>query len=276
MNDMVSAWDQGIRFSRTANYPNGRITRSAIALAVCDLPAARHLAALAGVSSHFFCSACDCYHKTNYSRTDYENWVPRDKDKLRRYAEQWRDAATSSEREKIFKEHGVRYSELWRLPYWDPARQLVIDSMHCIFEGLVQHHVRSLLGLTTENSDATHTATPAFHHDFKQVDPDTPEALTMTRKEIAQVSALHMLLTTQVPLPDDNAAVESFMSKLRESILHKNTRPLKFVCQSLQCLPSKKGRILKADYAKALVQWVSCFCSLPVLYTAETRTYAAS
>ncbi|KAI9463750.1 hypothetical protein HD554DRAFT_2206411 [Boletus coccyginus] len=203
-----------------------------IVLAVCDLPAACHLAALAGVSSHFFCSACDCYHKTNYSRTDYENWVPRDRDKLRRYAEQWRDAATSSEREKIFKEHGVCYSELWRLPYWDPSCQLVIDSMHCIFEGLA-------------NSDATHTATPAFHYNFKQVNPDAPEALAMTRKEIAQVSALHTLLMAQVPLPDDNIAL----------ILHKNTHSLKFVCQNLHCLPSKKGRILKADYAKGLVQW---------------------
>ncbi|KIJ65076.1 hypothetical protein HYDPIDRAFT_57405, partial [Hydnomerulius pinastri MD-312] len=146
MLDLAASWERGVHYSKTANHPNGRLTRSAIALAVCDLPAARHLAALAGVGSHFFCAACNCFHKTNYGRVDFENWVPRDRDKLRRYAEQWRDAASSAEREKLFKEHGVRYSELWRLPYWDPARQLVIDSMHCILEGLVQHHLRSLLG----------------------------------------------------------------------------------------------------------------------------------
>ncbi|KAF9233015.1 hypothetical protein BU15DRAFT_7288, partial [Melanogaster broomeanus] len=62
-------------------------------------------------------------------------------------AEQWRDAPSTAERERLFKEHGVRWSELWRLPYWDPARQLVVDAMHCILEGLVAHHTRRLLVL---------------------------------------------------------------------------------------------------------------------------------
>lgn len=115
--------------------------QSAVALVVCNLPAARHLEALVGVGSHFFCTACSCYHRSNYGRTDYQDWVPRDKDKVSAVAEQWRDVATSAECNKICKEYGVRYSELWHLPYWDPAHQLVIDSMHCILEGLVQHHV---------------------------------------------------------------------------------------------------------------------------------------
>ena len=101
------------------------------------------------------------------------NWTPRDKDKLRAYAEQWRDAATTSEHKRIFKEHGVRYSELWWLPYWDPARQLVVDSMHCILEGLVQHYSRSLLGLTTYHMPSIQASRPAFQHDFVSVDLDT-------------------------------------------------------------------------------------------------------
>ncbi|KAK6988825.1 quinon protein alcohol dehydrogenase-like superfamily, partial [Favolaschia claudopus] len=36
--------------------------------------------------------------------------------------------------------HGVRWSEMWRLPYWNPSRMLVIDAMHCILEGLVHYH----------------------------------------------------------------------------------------------------------------------------------------
>lgn len=254
MDDMVAAWDQGIHFSQTANHPEGRLTRSAIALVICDLPAARHLSALAGVGSHFLCSACNCYHKTNYGRTDFYNWTLRDKNKTRQYAEQWRDASTSAKHDRVFKEHGVRYSELWRLPYWDPARQLVIDSMHCILEGLVQHHVCNLLGLTAERSNATHTPTPAFRVDF---DLTTAEQLSMTRKEVTQVSAIHTLLIAQVPHHDDGAMVNAYLEQLQGSILHKNTRSLKFVCQSLGCMPSKKGRVFKVDYAKALVQWVS-------------------
>lgn len=256
MKDLAVSWERGVRFSRTANYPEGRVTRSAIALAVCDIPAARHLAALAGVSSHFFCSACNCYHKTNYGRVDFANWVPRDKEKLRGYAKQWKDAPTSAERERLFKEHGVRYSELWRLPYWDPARQLVIDSMHCILEGLVQHHTRSLLGLTTENTSATQTSPPAFHHDFVRLESDTEAAQSMTTKETSQVSAIQDLLVAQLHFSDNPDLVEASMEKLQDSLFRKNMRPLKFVCETLGCVPLKGTKLCKVDYAKALVQWV--------------------
>ena len=48
--------------------------------------------------------------------------------------------------DRIFKDSGVRWSELWRLPYWDPTQQLVMDSMHCIFEGLCKGtHLESQL-----------------------------------------------------------------------------------------------------------------------------------
>lgn len=257
VSQLAASWAQGVRYSRTANYPEGRVTRSAVALAVCDLPAARHLAALAGTTSHFLCSACNCYHKANYGRTDFEKWVPRDKDKLRQYAEWWRDAPTTAERERLFKEHGVRYSELWRLPYWDPPHQLVVDSMHCILEGLVQHHVRNLLPLTSNNASSPKAMAPAFQHDFELLDPERGAALSMTAKETAQVSAVHILLVAQVPDTDDSAQIEMSMSDLQEALLKKNKAALKYVCQELDCLPSKNTRLYKPDYAKALVQWVS-------------------
>ncbi|KAG2740644.1 hypothetical protein P692DRAFT_201842449 [Suillus brevipes Sb2] len=131
MNDLVDAWGHGIKFSKTVCYPNGHLTCSAVALVVCNLPAAPHLSCLAGVSSHFYCSTCYCYHKSTYGR---------------------RDAATSTECKALFKAHGVRYSELWHLPYWDPSRQLVIDPMHCLLEGLVPHHTCNLLGLTSKST----------------------------------------------------------------------------------------------------------------------------
>jgi hypothetical protein len=248
INDMVDSWERGIKFSKTACFPTGRLARSAIALAVCDLPAARHLASLAGTGSHFYCSACNCYHKTTYGRVDFDSWKPRDKDELRKFAEQWRDAATTSEREKLFKAHGVRYSELWRLPYWDPSRQLVIDPMHCILEGLVQHHSRSLLGLTTtttSSSSASSSSPPAFSCDLGEMPPG------MTSKELTQVAAIHTFLVTQVPSDDED------LEKLKKNLSHKNTGPLKFVCEALRCIPQKSSRVFKIDYVKALVEWVS-------------------
>ncbi|KAG2070289.1 hypothetical protein BDR04DRAFT_1128527 [Suillus decipiens] len=115
------AWQCGIKYSKTTCYPNGWLTHSAIALIVCDLPAACHIASMAGVSSHFYCSACNCYHRSTCGRVDFKKWEPHDREKLREYLEQWRDTATSSEHEKLFKAHGMHYSELWHLPYWDPS-----------------------------------------------------------------------------------------------------------------------------------------------------------
>ena len=56
---LATSWKQGVRYSRTANHPGGHVTWSTIVLAVCNLPAVHHLAALAGTGSHFLCSAVE-------------------------------------------------------------------------------------------------------------------------------------------------------------------------------------------------------------------------
>ena len=257
INDLTISWERGVHYSQTANYPHGRTTRSAVALTVCNLPAARHISTLAGVRSHFICGVCNCYHKNSYGRVDFENWVSRDKDILCHHAEQWRDAPSIAECERLFKEHGVRWSVLWRLPYWDPARQLVVDAMHCILEGLVAHHSRKLLGITDENTSRTPEASPAFRYDFKTLTTDTATVLSMTTKEMSQVPAIHNLLVTQVPLPQDAACINQFMNKLQADLFRKNVRSLQYVCQTLGCTPTKHTRLYKIDYVKALIDWVS-------------------
>ena len=41
--------------------------------------------------------------------------------------------------------------------------------MHCILEGLVQHHTHNLLQLTTGDTTATNSTMPAFHFDFQLI-----------------------------------------------------------------------------------------------------------
>ncbi|KAG2064014.1 hypothetical protein BDR04DRAFT_1036466 [Suillus decipiens] len=247
INDLVDAWQHGIKFSNTACYPHGRLTHSAVTAVVCDLPTAHHIASMAGVSSHFYCSACNCYHKSTCGRVNFKKWEPRDREKLREYAEQWRDATTSSEHERLFKAHGMHYSELWCLLYWDPSQQLVIDPMHCILEGLVQHHTQNLPGLTSESITST-SPSPAFACDFGEVPG------TMTAKELTQISVIRTLLISHIGSGNDQQVEECF-DKLKSALSHKNSGPLKFACSSLHCMPQKVGRTLKIDYIKALVNW---------------------
>lgn len=57
------------------------------------------------------------------------------------------------ERKRIFKEIGVRWSELNHLPYWDPVLRIVIDGMHNIFLGVTQFHFRKVIGMDVPAGD---------------------------------------------------------------------------------------------------------------------------
>ena len=68
----------------------------------------------------------------------------------------------------IFKETGVRWSELLRLLYWDPTRFLAIDGMHNLLLGLTQFQFRHLIVIDKqENQDLRKSLAPAL----KPADP---------------------------------------------------------------------------------------------------------
>ena len=47
-----------------------------------------------------------------------------------------------AQQKKIEQEFGVRYSELCRLPYYDPIRCHLIDPMHCLLLGIAKHTLK--------------------------------------------------------------------------------------------------------------------------------------
>jgi hypothetical protein len=166
-------------------------------------------------------------------------------------------------REKLFQEHGVRWSELWQLPYWDPTRQLTVDSMHCIFEGLVSFHFRDVLKLTVESATAKHCTPPAFAHVFRQPFPlghpdhkNQPPHKQMNENEIKHVSSIHTLLTATLEGGNNAEAVKQSLQKLAMKLTRKNKKPLMFVCEDLGLLPQILLSSTKQYYADILVQWV--------------------
>ena len=50
-----------------------------------------------------------------------------------------KNATTATDRSKIERESGARYSELLRLPYFDVIRFHVVDPMHNLFLGIAKH-----------------------------------------------------------------------------------------------------------------------------------------
>lgn len=255
VDEFVAFWEPGIHFSRTALHPEGKTCEGAIVPHICDSPAARKLNQMTSPRSAWFCTRCKCHHLSTLGRTNCENWEIRGRDELREQANAWKAALTTVERNHLVKQNGIRYSELWHLDYYDPADQTITDPMHCILEGVCQHHCRELLKLTTAEATAPPEVIPAFKYDFK-----VPHSLQSDPKDIKGVIKAHALLTA--PAPCDNPdEIELHLGDLQKKLEKLRLASLKFICEDLQCIPIKEtyndraARVFKVDFAKALVAW---------------------
>lgn len=266
ITDMVSSWTKGTIFTRTASSLNGRMTRSAIIAVVCDLPAARKVSQLAGHKSQF-CSRCTCYHLSELDRVDQENWQCRDAAGMRRQAYEWKNALSTKEQDNIFKNHGVRWSVLWELPYWDPTCQLIVDPMHSLFEGVINHHVEVVLSISSMTASAK--SPPAFSYEFTQYEKSS--TLSLNENEVRQIKQIHKLLTLPINDPeiDGDGDVEMTVGAddigfdthgLRQKLRKRVMSALEFVAKSLDVYPSRgsgEREIKKNDVVEALINWVS-------------------
>jgi len=119
VDDLLKSYLDGVYYTRTWKYPKGRKTRSALALIICDLPAARQALGFTGPQSTNFCSYCKLQLK-DINNLNVGDWEPRSCEEHRRLASEWQDAPLEARRAEITNKHGVRYSEFIRLPYLDP------------------------------------------------------------------------------------------------------------------------------------------------------------
>ncbi|TFK82411.1 hypothetical protein K466DRAFT_468385, partial [Polyporus arcularius HHB13444] len=134
VDELLMLWTRGLYLTRTALRWMGRFVRVAMIPLVCDLPALRKAAGFAGHSAKNFCSFCRL-QKADITNLDRETWPKqRTWEEHLRLATEWRDGDADT-RKNIFEKHGLRWSELLRLPYWDPTRFAVIDTMHNLFLG---------------------------------------------------------------------------------------------------------------------------------------------
>lgn len=142
-------WTRGLYMMRTPKHPSGRRIRAVILPLVGDLPMARQLAGMAGHAPTFFCSECEI---DSHNIENLDAWPLRSATKHREAALQWLNASTSDQQQQQYLTTGVRWSELLRLPYWDPTQYIVIDPMHC-FLVLFRHHVGDVWGMDVRSPD---------------------------------------------------------------------------------------------------------------------------
>lgn len=138
---------EGVSFSRTAKYPNGRTCRGILVALVADALAARQLGGFGSVTSYHLCTLC------KITKNDLENvqgpWVTRGLEDHHADAVAWKNAESTKDRDNLEKANLVRWSPFLMLPYWNPIVSTGIDSMHNLYLGLIQDHCRVIWGIST-------------------------------------------------------------------------------------------------------------------------------
>ncbi|CAK5270814.1 unnamed protein product [Mycena citricolor] len=206
IDQFVIGWERGFRLSCTALHPGGRCIDLALVINVNDLPATRKAQGMAAHNSHHYCSVCECVGVSTMHNTDFETWKRRDVATLRTQAYKWREARTQAARDKIFETYGVRWSEFWRLPYWDPTRMAVVDSMHCILEGLVHYHCRKVLRIDTKLAERKETMGAAFDYAWPKYNEALAPAacvLKNEKRELPMIRAIQRKLSQPILSDED-------------------------------------------------------------------------
>ncbi|GET51192.1 uncharacterized protein LOC110233779 [Rhizophagus irregularis DAOM 181602=DAOM 197198] len=151
VDELLELW-KGWRVPKTYQYTEGLDIKVALIIGSSDTPATRKL--FGHGSAVMKCHRCEkrstyseVYKKTHYGgMQEYDKWVtnPINPSLHRQYAHEWLQCNSKSSRDTHFKEHGVRWSELLRLPYMDPIRFAVVDPMHCLFLGIAKWIIKCI------------------------------------------------------------------------------------------------------------------------------------
>ena len=150
VDDMLEFWDPGVFYTRTVRNPKGKLFKAMVVPVICDYSALRQVIGYASSSNaHDVCVCCDI-DINDISVVERSDWPPKDLDHIRRFATLWKNANSEAHRQSIFGACGWRWSALFDLPYWDPTRFAVVDSMHTIDLNLFQNHCREYFRIDTK------------------------------------------------------------------------------------------------------------------------------
>jgi Transposase family tnp2 len=135
-------WSRGYHFTETPSHLDGRIVRGVIIPMIMDLHALRQLIGAGTFTAKFFCTFCLLQHR-DIDNVDPRQWPPnRTCAEHQLLAQEWLTAPSLVEREKLFKDCSLRWTEFLRLEYWHLSVCAVIDPMHAwmnIFRNLVRN-----------------------------------------------------------------------------------------------------------------------------------------
>ena len=158
--ELLELWTPGVWLDCTPIWEYGRIVRAALIPLICDLKASRQVMGHGSHSAKKFCSICQLPQE-EIDVVDKSKFVAISSIEYRRRAAKWKDADSQSRRDKVFKKYGIRWSMLLRLPYWDPPRFTVVDTMHTVLLGHLHRHCSIIWKMNPTRSDNPRAAKEA-------------------------------------------------------------------------------------------------------------------
>ena len=196
----------GVHYSATFCYPDGRTVFAMLGPVICDLDAARSVGGMPSHRADCLCSVCD-------KRRSEINDIPfqpseRNIEEYFDLARECKRQPTASDRSKFTLKHGVGWSELLRLKYWNPIWLLVVDPMHNLFLGLCQRHFRIVFGMDYSLSgwgDFQALDTSAESLDFAQFLLASNDATKVRLQGLASLDTLQDLVKLCPGLSKDAA-----------------------------------------------------------------------
>ena len=148
VQDLQMLYD-GITFQNPSTILGYTTIRATLACIVCDLPATRKVCGFSNFNAAYGCSKCKKKFVTPafgskplYNGFDCNNWTARNMSDHKCKAQECLEARTNSQRTAIWRECGVKYSELLLIPHLNIIRCHVIDPIHCVFLGLAKHTIQ--------------------------------------------------------------------------------------------------------------------------------------
>ncbi len=250
VDELEEFWDLGVQFTRMSERYYGRVIRCALICVVCDLPAARKTVGFGSIRHTQMCAFCHCTRQSHgLGNTAVHSWKRRTNDEYRANAKRYAEAEDLKDRKDIFAETGIRYSELLRLKYFDPSRFVVVDAMHNLFLGLIQEHFE-ILGMKLEHPEGEAIAL--------EINIQAHQFQHLTTNE--QKSMKHLIKLLQSPL---TVALKSQYEReaITNKVINHHLPTLHLACSLLNVpmlpMQGNKTKLYKADYAKALIEWVS-------------------
>ncbi|MBW0488035.1 hypothetical protein O181_027750 [Austropuccinia psidii MF-1] len=170
----------------TPKYPHGHKVFVRLVGLIGDVIATHKVAGFMSHSAKEYCSWCEMYH---HEGDKLQLGMLCNKRKVLASLWQWKETKTITARQQLSKITGICWSQLNRLPYWDPILCVSLGVMYNWYEGVLHHHFRFRWGFDTDLFQQTTMESGESGMESKSMDLDDSD----TSNEESKVFAVECL-----------------------------------------------------------------------------------